>query len=49
MAGKKFDTMKKTDDMVSVGRHGPKAIARGNTQTPTRAKAKDLQGSPPNS
>jgi len=37
-AGKKFDTMKKTDDMVSVADMA-KAIARGNTN-PDAAKAK---------
>ena len=37
-AGKKFDTMKKTDDMVSVTDMA-KAIARGNTN-PDAAKAK---------
>ena len=37
-AGRKFDTMKKTDDMVSVADMA-KAIARGNTN-PGAAKAK---------
>jgi Ca2+-binding EF-hand superfamily protein len=37
-AGKKFDTMKKTDNMVSVADMA-KAIARGNTN-PDEAKAK---------
>src|SRR5882724_11922387 len=37
-AGKKFDTMKKTDEMVSVADMA-KAIARGNTN-PDAAKAK---------
>ena len=37
-AGKKFDSMKKTDDMVSVADMA-KAIARGNTN-PDAAKAK---------
>jgi hypothetical protein len=40
-AGKKFDTMKKTDDMVSVADMA-KAIARGNTN-PDAAKAKNPQ------
>ena len=38
-AGKKFDSMKKTDNMVSVADMA-KAIARGNT-SPAAAKAKD--------
>ena len=38
-AGKKFDGMKKTDNMVSVADMA-KAIARGNT-SPAAAKAKD--------
>jgi hypothetical protein len=38
-AGKKFDTMKKTDNMVSVADMA-KAIARGNTN-PDAAKAKE--------
>jgi hypothetical protein len=39
-AGKKFDTMKKTDNMVSVDDMAH-AIARGNTSPDGKAKAKD--------